>query len=93
LAADALQYGKEIFYDEVPSWVSDDRGFDPADMLANNRGQAFGQRQFERYHSLRAQAYSPSLLFRKQVAEPLGRQLSLIEREIRRLYAVPGSCR
>jgi hypothetical protein len=89
LATDSMQYGKEIFYDEVPSWVSSDRGFDPADMLANNRGQAYGQQLFQRYHPVRAQAYSPSLLFRRQVAEPLGRQLSQAEQQIRRLYGVP----
>lgn len=47
---DFLQYGKEIIKDEVPSWFSDDIGFDSEDMLANNQGQAYGQHLFELYH-------------------------------------------
>jgi len=54
VSTDIKQYGKEIFYDEIPSWFSDDRGYDPNDMLANNRGQAFGEKLYEKYHPFRA---------------------------------------
>lgn len=50
---DAVQYGKEIFKDEIPSWFGDDIGFDPNDMKANNQGQAFGKKLFEKYHPIR----------------------------------------
>ncbi|MFV0418259.1 MAG: hypothetical protein ACK5KT_05975 [Dysgonomonas sp.] len=37
-----LGYAKEFFLDEVPSWVSDDIGWDDKDIEANRRGIAFG---------------------------------------------------
>ena len=50
---DLNQYGKEIFFDEIPSWFTDDTGFDWNDMRANNQGQAFGDRLHARYHPFR----------------------------------------
>ena len=43
-----MQWGKEIFYDEIPSWFTDDIGFDPQDMLANGKGEGFGEELEER---------------------------------------------
>ncbi len=54
IGTDIRQYGKEIFFDEIPSWFTDDVGYDPNDMLANNRGQAFGDELYRRYHPVRA---------------------------------------
>jgi hypothetical protein len=79
IITDILQYGKEVFFDEVPSWFSDDTGFDSKDMLANNQGQTYGQKLFELYHSIRAQLYSPSLLFQKQVKQPFMHWLKTVE--------------
>ncbi|TCC99005.1 SpvB/TcaC N-terminal domain-containing protein [Pedobacter psychroterrae] len=50
LGTDIRQYGKEIIYDEIPSWFSSDVGYDSYDMLANNRGQAFGAELFTQHH-------------------------------------------
>jgi hypothetical protein len=50
LIADIQQYSKEIFFDEIPSWFGNDVGFDSKDMLANNRGQAFGKALYGKYH-------------------------------------------
>jgi hypothetical protein len=51
--ADIKQYGKEIVFDEVPSWFGDDRGFDSNDMKANNQGQAYGAKLYAQYHPIR----------------------------------------
>jgi len=50
----ALQYGKEIFSDEVVGWFDGSDSFSGQDMLANNRGQAFGEKLFEQRHPIRA---------------------------------------
>ena len=50
---DGLQYGKEIFFDEIPSWFSNDIGFDSKDMKANNLGQAYGEKLHAKYHPIR----------------------------------------
>ncbi len=88
-AVDTAQYGKEIVFDALPGLVNGVDHFDPADMLANNRGQAYGAELLERYRPYRAQLYSPSLLFRKQVTEPVGHVVQQMEREIYRIYGVP----
>ncbi|HHG83730.1 MAG TPA: hypothetical protein ENJ82_03190 [Bacteroidetes bacterium] len=46
--SEVMQWGKEIFYDEIPSWFTDDIGFDPQDMLANGKGEGFGEELEER---------------------------------------------
>lgn len=33
-----MQYGKEVFFDEIPSWFTDDTGWDNFDMKANRAG-------------------------------------------------------
>jgi len=88
-AVDLAQYGKEVVFDALPGLVNGVDHFDPADMLANNLGQAYGTELLERYRPYRAQLYSPTLLFRKQVAEPVGGMIQQIEREIHRIYGVP----
>jgi hypothetical protein len=52
-ATDAIQYSKES-RDEVKSWLGDGHGFDTNDMLANNRGQAYGKHLYTKYHPIRA---------------------------------------
>ncbi len=49
-----LQYGKEIFSDEIVGWFDGSDSFSGQDMLANNRGQAFGERLYEQRHPIRA---------------------------------------
>ena len=39
----SVQFGKEFFKDEVPSWFGDDKGWDPKDVEANEAGQKFGK--------------------------------------------------
>ncbi|MEG4274721.1 MULTISPECIES: SpvB/TcaC N-terminal domain-containing protein [unclassified Microcoleus] len=85
IGTDIRQYGKEIFYDEIPSWFTDDTGYDPNDMLANNRGQAFGAELYRRYHPVRDAILNPIDFAGRQVNE-VGTRL---EYEIRRLYGVP----
>ncbi|MEO8940823.1 MAG: hypothetical protein ABI453_09775 [Isosphaeraceae bacterium] len=51
-ATDATQYGKEI-RDEIKSWYEGGQGFDSKDMLANNRGQEFGEQLYAKYHPIR----------------------------------------
>lgn len=46
---DLAQYAKEIGFDEVPSWFTDDKGFDRKDMKANNLGQKFGKDVYDYY--------------------------------------------
>jgi RHS repeat-associated protein len=85
LTTDVLQYGKEIFYDEIPSWFGDDIGYDPYDMLANNRGQAYGQALYDRYHPLR----NPVTTTTRVVKEEVTRQLNTLERFIYWQAGVP----
>ena len=56
-ATDVLQFSKEFFKDEVPSWVSDDEGWSWQDWSANERGQAFGYSLFKTYHPIRGSLY------------------------------------
>jgi len=85
IGTDVRQYGKEIIYDEIPSWFSDDIGYDPADMLANNRGQSFGSDLYSRYHPIRDMVLNP--------IDNTVRSINETERswtyEIMRLYGVP----
>jgi RHS repeat-associated protein len=53
LYTNAVQYGKEIFKDEIPSWFSDDKGFDTEDMKANNLGEVYGKDLYKKYHPIR----------------------------------------
>lgn len=41
--SEVMQWGKEIINDEIPSWFTDDKGFDPKDMEANRRGERYGE--------------------------------------------------
>ena len=50
---DIQQYGKEIFFDAIPSLFSNDRGFDSQDMKANNLGQKYGDQLHAKYHPIR----------------------------------------
>jgi uncharacterized protein YfiM (DUF2279 family) len=81
LVADAAQYGKEFFKDEVPSWFGSDKGFDWKDMLANNRGQAYGAQLYRRYHPARDRIFHPT-----HAVEDFERYLTI---EIKKLYNVP----
>jgi RHS repeat-associated protein len=85
IGTDIRQYGKEIIYDEIPSWFSDDEGYSAHDMLANNRGQAFGEELYHRYHPVRDWIFNP--------IDNSVRSINAYERqmdwEIRRLYGVP----
>jgi hypothetical protein len=49
---DLAQYAKE-FRDEVKSWTGGEKGYDKADMLANNRGQKFGEELHKKHHPIR----------------------------------------
>ncbi|QEL14443.1 hypothetical protein [Limnoglobus roseus] len=49
---DVFQYAKEI-RDEVKSWFGGGQGYNGKDMLANNRGQAYGQQLYAKYHPIR----------------------------------------
>jgi hypothetical protein len=89
IVTDVLQYGKELVLDELNSLISDDEGYSEADMVANNRGQAFGRELHQRYRPVRAQLRSPSYLFQKQVTERVNNVLREAESRIYRLYGVP----
>ncbi|WKA60352.1 SpvB/TcaC N-terminal domain-containing protein [Planococcus shenhongbingii] len=51
ILTDLKQYAKEIISDELNSYISSDKGYDREDMLANNRGQAFGNKLYRRYQN------------------------------------------
>jgi hypothetical protein len=85
ITTDIAQYGKEIVYDEIPSWWGDDIGYDSTDMLANNRGQAYAMQLYRRYHPVRDVIYNPIDNAVREVNE-FERNL---EREIYKLYNVP----
>ena len=85
ITTDIAQYGKEIFYDEIPSWWGDDEGYSDADMLANNRGQAYAMQLYRRYHPTRDAIYNPVDTTIRKVNE----FEHYLEREISKLYGVP----
>lgn len=89
ITTDIAQYAKEIVYDEIPSWFGSDTGFDWADMLANNRGQAYAIELYRRYHPVRDMIYSPTTI-PGRVEEAGGRAVRDFERNIYRLYGVPS---
>ncbi len=86
VTTDIQQYGKEIFYDEIPSWFSDDIGYDSADMLANNRGQAFGAKLYEKYHPFRN---NPAKATVKTAKDAVNNTLYEADRWIRWYYNIP----
>jgi hypothetical protein len=81
---DAGQYYKEVVLDEIPSWWGSDEGWSDADMLANNRGQAFGAELFRAYHPNLDLVLNPT-----HVPERVNEIERNLEREIYRLYNVP----
>lgn len=83
--ADASQYAKELLFDEIPSWFGDDEGYSAADMLANNRGQHYGNALFKKYHPLRRAFYHP-IDTASEKATDLIRKL---DAGIRNLYGLP----
>jgi RHS repeat-associated protein len=84
IGTDIRQYGKES-RDEIKSWFNDDIGFDWHDMLANNRGQAFGADLYRRFHPVRDAVLNP--------VDTTARKINEVENnltyEIMRLYGVP----
>ncbi|WP_432409198.1 SpvB/TcaC N-terminal domain-containing protein [Wukongibacter sp. M2B1] len=85
IGTDIRQYGKEIIFDEMPSWFTDDIGYDPHDMLANNLGQAFGAKLYKLYHPVRDMIFNPVDTIVRKINE-LERNLTY---EIKKLYEVP----
>jgi hypothetical protein len=85
IGTDIRQYGKEMILDEIPSWFTDDVGYDPYDMLANNRGQAFGTELYRRYHPVRDSILNPLDATVREV-NSFERRLT---REIYRLNGLP----
>ncbi len=95
---DALQYSKEVWGAVKGLWDPTE-SFDWNDMLANNRGQAFGHKLFDKYHPVRADIYNPERIVKKidqsasksiREANREIRQLPIdLENEIYKLYRVP----
>ena len=44
-----LGYAKEFFKDEIPSWLGNDKGWDPMDIKANKSGIQFGSQMRSQY--------------------------------------------
>jgi hypothetical protein len=92
ITTDIAQYAKEAS-DEIQSWApsvfGQHTGFDWNDMLANNRGQAYGQQLTRRFHPVRDLVYSPSTI-PARVMEAGGQAMQEVEREIYRAYGVQG---